>query len=119
MVSAGSISSTFMCIDDVIHHFNDKSPVIYGIESASRTLPSDYKNYPITRRAFFPLFTVYESCDFLVPIRIVNNGCQKMLNFNINGRRIYPFNKGLRIYEGVDTLKIGTSSNDIKLKIYR
>ena len=43
----------------------------------------------------------------------------------VNGRRIYPFNKeGLRIYEGVyhppfDTLKIGTSTDDIKLKLYR
>ena len=42
----------------------------------------------------------------------------------LNGRRIYPFNKGLRIYGGVyhppfDTLKIGTSTDDIKLKLYR
>ena len=41
-----------------------------------------------------------------------------------NGRRIYPFNKGLRIYGGVyhppfDTLKSGTSTDDIKLKLYR
>ena len=42
-----------------------------------------------------------------------------------NGRRIYPFNKGLRIYGGgvyhppFDTLKIGTSTDDIKLKLYR
>ena len=42
-----------------------------------------------------------------------------------NGRMIYPFNKGLRIYGGgvyhppFDTLKIGTSTNDIKLKLYR
>ena len=40
-----------------------------------------------------------------------------------NGRRIYPFNKGLRIYGGVyqppfDTLKIGTSTDDIELKLY-
>ena len=44
--------------------------------------------------------------------------------FTFNGRRIYPFNKGLRIYGGVyhppfDTLKIGTSTDDIKLKLYR
>ena len=43
---------------------------------------------------------------------------------NINGRRIYPFNKGLQIYRWVhhhtfDMLKIGTSTNDIKLKLYR
>ena len=43
---------------------------------------------------------------------------------SLNGRRIYPFNKGLRIYGGVyhppfDTLKIGTSTDDIKLKLYR
>ena len=43
---------------------------------------------------------------------------------SINGRRIFPFNKGLRIYGGVyypsfDTLKIGTSTDDIKLKLYR
>ena len=43
----------------------------------------------------------------------------------INGRRIYPFNKGLRIYGGgvyhppFDTLNIGTSTDDIKLKLYR
>ena len=42
----------------------------------------------------------------------------------INGRRIYPFNKGLRIYEGgvpppFDTLKISTFTYDMKLKIYR
>ena len=35
-----------------------------------------------------------------------------------------PFNKGLRIYGEVyhppfDTLKIGTSTNDIRLKLYR
>ena len=41
-----------------------------------------------------------------------------------NGRRIYPSNKGLRIYGGVchppfDTLKVGTSTDDIKLKLYR
>ena len=39
-------------------------------------------------------------------------------------RRIYPFNKGLRIYGRVyhppfDTSKIGTSTDDIKLKLYR
>ena len=44
--------------------------------------------------------------------------------YQINGRRIYPFNKGLRIYGGVyhppfDTSKIGTSTDDIKLKLYR
>ena len=51
---------------------------------------------------------------------------QALVSFNefINGRRIYPFNMGLRIYGGVyhppfDTLKIGTSTNDIKLKLYR
>ena len=43
---------------------------------------------------------------------------------SINGRRIYPFNKGLRIYGGVYhppfyTLKIGTFTDDIKLKLYR
>ena len=44
---------------------------------------------------------------------------------NFNGRRIYPFNEGLRIYgRGVhhppfDTLKFGTSTDDIKLKLYR
>ena len=42
----------------------------------------------------------------------------------LNGRRIYPFNKGLRIYRGVyhlpfDTSKISTSTDDIKLKLYR
>ena len=37
----------------------------------------------------------------------------------INGRRIYPFNKGLRIYGGgvyhppFDTLKINTSTDDM------
>ena len=40
----------------------------------------------------------------------------------LNGRRIYPFNKGLRIYEGgvpppFDTLEIGTSTDDIKLTL--
>ena len=39
---------------------------------------------------------------------------------SINGRRIFPFNKGLRIYGGVyypsfDTLKIHTSTYDTKL----
>ena len=43
---------------------------------------------------------------------------------DLNGRRIYPFNKGLRIYGGVyhppfDTLNSGTSTDDIKLKLYR
>ena len=42
----------------------------------------------------------------------------------INERRIYPFNQGLRIYGGVyhppfNTLKIGISTDDIKLKLYR
>ena len=45
-------------------------------------------------------------------------------NRNINGRRIYPFNKGLGIYRGVyhppfDTLKIGTYTDDIELNLYR
>ena len=49
---------------------------------------------------------------------------QKHQFLTLNGRRIYPFNKGLRIYGGVyhppfDTLKIGTSTDDIKLKLYR
>ena len=44
---------------------------------------------------------------------------------DLNGRRIHPFNKGLRIYGGgvyhppFDTLKVGTSTDDIKLKLYR
>ena len=42
----------------------------------------------------------------------------------LNGRRIYPFNKGLQIYEGVhhppfDTLKKCTSTYDMNLKLYR
>ena len=54
--------------------------------------------------------------------------CVQVMNnyaiVEINGRRIYPFNKGLRIYGGVyhppfDKLKIGTSTDDIKLKLYR
>ena len=55
--------------------------------------------------------------------KIVNffENCQKM---NFNGRRIYPFNKGLRIYGGVyhppfDTLKKCTSAYDMNLKLYR
>ena len=51
--------------------------------------------------------------------------CPFCNNFNpFNGRRIYPFNKGLRIYGGVyhppfDTFEISTSTDDIKLKLYR
>ena len=46
------------------------------------------------------------------------------MDYNNSGRRIYPFNKGLRIYGGgyhppFDRLKIGTSTHDIKLKLYR
>ena len=49
---------------------------------------------------------------------------QEVYKSVLNGRRIYPFNMGLRIYGGVyhppfDTLKIGTSTDDIKLKFYR
>ena len=50
--------------------------------------------------------------------------CATKFHRYLNGRRIYPFNKGLRIYGGgvpppFDTLKIGTSTDDIKLKLYR
>ena len=48
---------------------------------------------------------------------------QKYWGSTFNGRRIYPFNKGLRIYGGVyhppfDTLKKGTSAYDMNLKLY-
>ena len=39
---------------------------------------------------------------------------RKFLSFN--GRRIYPFNKGLQIFY---TLKISTSTYDMKLNLYR
>ena len=61
-------------------------------------------------------------------IFICENILSKILRskmMRLNGRRIYPFNKGLRNYKGgvyhppFDTLKIGTSTNDIKLKLYR
>ena len=42
----------------------------------------------------------------------------------LNGRRIYPFNKGLQIYGGVyhppfDTFKKCTFAYDMNLKLYR
>ena len=43
-------------------------------------------------------------------------------DLDFNGRRIYPFNKGLRIYGGVyhpfDTLKKCTFAYDMNLKLY-
>ena len=52
--------------------------------------------------------------------RIFKVNMQKLLNW----RRIYPFNKGLRIYGGMyhppfDTLKKCTSTYDMNLKLYR
>ena len=43
---------------------------------------------------------------------------------DLNGRRIHPFNKGLRIYGGVyhspfDTLKKCAFAYDMNLKLYR
>ena len=47
-----------------------------------------------------------------------------MTSSTVNGRRIYPFNRGYGFMGGLyhppfDTLKIGTSTDDIKLKLYR
>ena len=47
-----------------------------------------------------------------------------LIKSRVNGRRIYPFNKGLRIYGGgyhppFNTLKKCTSAYDMNLKLYR
>ena len=65
-----------------------------------------------------PIFFTKKSCNRGV-------GTTPQMPLMVNGRRIYTFNKGLRIYGGggyhppFDTLKIGTSTDDIKLKLYR
>ena len=65
------------------------------------------------------------STVFCSPCLSCDRGGAAMFMFvRINGRRIYPFNKGLRIYGGVyhlpfDTLKKCTSAYDMNLKLYR
>ena len=70
-----------------------------------------------------PNYLRYLSPTTIVAMRQVYKDTSVYFLF-FNGRRIYPFDKGLRIYGGVyhppfDTLKIGTSTDDIKLKLYR
>ena len=55
----------------------------------------------------------------------VNHRKLVMQALTVNGRRIYPFDKGLHMYEGglyhppFDTLKNCASIYDMKLKLYR
>ena len=63
---------------------------------------------------------VHKSIPERLAVNHFSGHCQEyelqdnFFSFQIIGRRIYPFNKGLRIY-GVGC----TSTDDIKLKLYR
>ena len=93
----------------------------------------DFKMLWINRfKWFFPLFVTYHGTSLCLNLKVpisryfydlIPNIGTLLHRKLVNGRRIYPFNKGLQIYWGVhhppfDTLKIGTSTNVIKLKLY-
>ena len=85
--------------------------------SLSRLLFTEYIAICRCPIPMIPLMSPYTTKDRSPKLFSIK---REILILLINGRRIYPFNKGLRIYGGVcqppfDTLKIGTSTHDIKL----
>ena len=89
--------------------------------SLSRLLFTEYIAICRCPIPMIPLMSPYTTKDRSPKLFSIK---REILILLINGRRIYPFNKGLRIYGGVyhppfNTLKIGISTDDIKLKLYR
>ena len=85
------------------------------MSAIGRKLSSGGVVYGGTRKLAYCLNGIRKNCIYFGRVRKIGI---------LMGEGFILFNKGLRIYGGVyqppfDTLKIGTSTDDIKLKLYR